>query len=516
MNEKVIFWKDEEAAHPEWSELLPGRPWHFDAVNLEESRRMIWLETFDWRLWQRGLVLFCCGDFFLLYDLERWCEVSRQFCSDGKRIRFAAELPEGDCRTRVESAAGGRALLRLVALSRRDRSFSGAMAAAEPQLRLDLSLLRLHGIHKSRRSGMALLYLRRLSHDEVPGDNFEHFLSRHGFQTVSAPVDILIHLLRLIGRRPLDYSMKITTELTPDLPVGTAVMRLLHDNFRLIHVNETGIRADIDREFLHDYRVAFRRSRTLLTAFGFCFQAAPLAEMRTKFRHWANATNCLRDCDVLLESRDRYLALLPPELHPGLLLFFRRIATIRHGELLTLREALSGDKYHDFCCRWRELLLDSRLLLRPDPGLPIAVAAGMEIYRCYRKVVRGGRKLDADTGDVALHRVRIQCKKLRYLLEFFSGIFPPAVRKRVASLKKLQDTLGAYNDMAVQIATLQSKIDDPDCRLRPAAVAAVGGLIAVLATDKKRLRHEFRTGFEAFASERNVAFFRKYFRSEPP
>lgn len=49
--------------------------------------------------------------------------------------------------------------------------------------------------------------------------------------------------------------------------------------------------------------------------------------------------------------------------------------------------------------------------------------------------------------DAALHRFRIEAKKLRYTLEFFEPLFP-GVEKRLEALREAQDLLGALHDLA--------------------------------------------------------------------
>lgn len=50
--------------------------------------------------------------------------------------------------------------------------------------------------------------------------------------------------------------------------------------------------------------------------------------------------------------------------------------------------------------------------------------------------------------DPALHRCRIEAKKLRYALEFYEPVFGVAARARLKLLKEMQDRLGAVHDRA--------------------------------------------------------------------
>ena len=59
--------------------------------------------------------------------------------------------------------------------------------------------------------------------------------------------------------------------------------------------------------------------------------------------------------------------------------------------------------------------------------------------------------MGSDTPDEALHKVRIHCKKLRYLIEFFSELLPEGETEQIEKqLRRLQTCLGLFNDCSVQ------------------------------------------------------------------
>ena len=82
---------------------------------------------------------------------------------------------------------------------------------------------------------------------------------------------------------------------------------------------------------------------------------------------------------------------------------------------------------------------------------------------CDRLLARGAAISDGSPAG-ALHRVRIDAKKLRYLLEFFRDRF--RVERQVRALKRLQDNLGDLHDLQVQRAVL----DRQDAAARTSAV----------------------------------------------
>ena len=54
--------------------------------------------------------------------------------------------------------------------------------------------------------------------------------------------------------------------MSPAIHASEACRRILAHLAQIIRLNEDGIRKDIDTEFLHDFRVAVRRARSLLTS----------------------------------------------------------------------------------------------------------------------------------------------------------------------------------------------------------------------------------------------------------
>ena len=59
-----------------------------------------------------------------------------------------------------------------------------------------------------------------------------------------------------------------------------------------------GTIADVDSEFLHDFRVAVRRTRSLQRQLEPVFPPEPLAHFRSEFRWLQQATGPVRDLDV--------------------------------------------------------------------------------------------------------------------------------------------------------------------------------------------------------------------------
>jgi CHAD domain-containing protein len=60
-----------------------------------------------------------------------------------------------------------------------------------------------------------------------------------------------------------------------------------------------------------------------------------------------------------------------------------------------------------------------------------------------------GRSVDTQSSDKALHRLRIDGKRLRYQLEFLSGAYGAPLANAIRTLKRLQSHLGGVQDAHV-------------------------------------------------------------------
>jgi CHAD domain-containing protein len=253
---------------------------------------------------------------------------------------------------------------------------------------------------------------------------------------------------------------------------------------------------DIDTEFLHDYRVAIRRIRSLLTLVRKVFPAAVSRGLRRRFGELARDTNRLRDIDVYLLSEDHYRAQLPPGLRPELDPMFDELRRERKRELARLRRRWRSVSYREEMAAIDDWFAgDMPAGTRADS--PIGALAAREVDRAYRRVAAAGLKVDEDTPHEDVHALRIECKKLRYLLEWFEPLFAALpYRQVVRRLKRLQTVLGSFNDFSTQQLALQQYLDRGPRDNR--AAAAVGGLIASLYRQQGEARAQVVERFASF------------------
>ncbi len=108
-----------------------------------------------------------------------------------------------------------------------------------------------------------------------------------------------------------------------------------------------------------------------------------------------------------------------------------------------------------------------------DTALTLIDFAESRLRRLRKKVLALAAAARIDNPS-SLHALRIGIKRLRYALEFFAPLASPkAMRRMLAHLTTLQNTLGQINDLASAGDLLMNCADD-DSRLRE-AVTLIGG-----------------------------------------
>lgn len=188
--------------------------------------------------------------------------------------------------------------------------------------------------------------------------------------------------------------------------------------------------------------------------------------------HWVgDALGAARDADVSLMVLEAEAAKLGPMDQRGadkILAAARSERGVAHKKLL---DVMASDRY---LMTLRSLEAVSRRS-PPTPAelwqyldMPAATATAKLGQAQWRSVRRAVRRLGGAPSDEALHRLRIQTKRLRYLTEAATTVVRPAPSRRSAasmatSAAQLQDVLGELHDAVVNERWLR------DVAARPAS-----------------------------------------------
>jgi len=273
--------------------------------------------------------------------------------------------------------------------------------------------------------------------------------------------------------------------------LAEALRTYLQAQFQKIEMEEAGIIAAADPEHLHRFRVALRRSRSLLGEMRSNL-VPELEDLRRQMAEVACQTNVCRDADVLLAQWGHWQARLPDFLAPGLGALEKPLRQRRdhaHRQVVAL---LRSPEYHAFKENWRRWLSQP-----PDawmqPGWDDDLEALLErrIQRRRRRLGKRLTRLNAQIPPDCLHQIRIAVKKLRYLMEFaLITTEKKRFRKMIERIRPLQDRLGRHHDAAVQGIWLR-QIFLESSRLTRRSAAALGWLLHDLDRRQRRIAAKF-------------------------
>ena len=265
----------------------------------------------------------------------------------------------------------------------------------------------------------------------------------------------------------------------------------------IMRVNEPGLVARLDVEFLHDYRVAVRRTRSLLSHFGDVLTTRRRDWARRFFSDLGRRTGAARDLDVLLLELPSYAGRLPVERREGLAALRQRFEHDVDREYAAFSRWLGSKTYRRGLDRWLRTL---EVLGAHPSEETIAELAAQAIAQTASKVFKQAKKIARSDDDEPVHRLRIRCKKLRYVLEFSRSLTPGGeVGELISALKRLQDVLGTFQDLVVHgprlEATAEREPADPDLAL------ATGWLLAELEQRHREVRKTVDDTVERFRRE---------------
>lgn len=279
-----------------------------------------------------------------------------------------------------------------------------------------------------------------------------------------------------------------------------AVFRALFESMR---AHEAGARSSEGVEALHDYRVAVRRTRSGLGQLPGVFPRQIERRFKLGFSWLGERTAPLRDLDVHLLALPRFREWLGREPGRALDPIERELRELHAREQRELVAAFDSRRYAILCAAWGEFLaapVPARTTLR-NARRPVLDVALERIGRAHGRVLRKGEAIGLDSSPSELHRLRIECKKLRYLLEFFRELLAEReVELVVAALKTLQDDLGLYQDLTVQrdfMLGIESRPATPESGATREAAARIVRRIDELQAVQGEA---FRAHFAAFRS----------------
>lgn len=474
-------------------------------VGTGKQKNLILLDNFDWDICQSGLLLIQENkDEFQLLDGND--NLLASCCVQGES-RFWWQLPTGNLADKLEELSPIRAFVPKYSCYLKTDHF--AITNTDEKIVVRMELYSVIGSNNLNFYFIKTLPLR--------GYKKEYSQIRKCLAAIKPEElpDLNLRSLLLPSRSEVNHpEKKAIFELTAAEPAEAAISRMAVKMIQLARCQEQGVIDDIDTEFVHQYRVNIRKTRSLISLFKKSFSLERYQLFKTELKSLGSQTNELRDLDVFLLDQDYYCKMLPETLWPGLDHIFRRIKRRRTTAFKRVANYLAGTAYlEQISCLLRTLHQLPELATKQS-GMKIKQLAGKKIISQYQLIHADGIAINADTPDQAVHDLRIECKKLRYLLEFFTELFPAKeVRQLVKLLKVLQDNLGRFNDFSVQREFLMHLGQGKN--LSADQLASINGLTAVLFNKQVNERSLVVDNITVFIDESISDQFKKLFETDP-
>jgi len=498
-------------------------------VGPAEKINRSFLDSFDWRLWNAGYVLERLSTpgrtALLLRDrasADKWGAVV--LATDHHTIpRFVADLPAGFLRDRIGPLLSMRALMplaevrgqRCMVIWRDDEGKEVVRGSLE-----DVRVLPAGGRGKGEPVGLRL-FLEPVRGYEKALEKLTGRLAREdGFQPKKG--GLFEDAMTRLGQIPGGYSSKLNLTLMPDMRADEAMQVILRTLFDAMTQNEQGLINDVDTEFLHDFRVAIRRTRSALAQIKGVLPERTVSKYKTAFRWLGQATGPMRDLDVYLLTFNDYRDYLPDDFRDSLDPLKAELERRRARAFKAVVRVLKGACYKRLKEDWTATLDGLRAApssapkAAPKAACPVREVADARIWKLYKKVLAEGGAITDESPPEALHELRKTCKKLRYLMEFFRNLYDgDLVKGRIKALKTLQDDLGAFQDYAVQadtLAMLAEEMEEAGTAPRE-TLLAMAILTGALMDRQQAARDAFAGIFDAFAAKDSRAQFKALYKS---
>ena len=317
-------------------------------------------DTFDWRLFARGMSVSAgsgkCGPELQIFDHDRQETIA--VVPGGVPSGFARDFPAGHVRDLVTDIIYVRRLLPQLEIIARRSPMTIRDKEGKIVLRLSFDSLKA----KCPDGGRPVPLGRYLTVEPVRG--YRKAMRKSGKllqkRFAAKPCDLPVHIegMRAIGITPGDYSSKLRLQLQPSMTAREA-SRLIHLNLLdSMRKNEQGAARNIDPEFLHDLRVAVRRTRSALSQLDKdVLPADIIARAKNEFRWIGQQTNRMRDMDVYLIDYPLLQSSLPKQYQAHLQPLEGYLLAQSRLELKNVARMIRSKRYRDICDHWHAYLL---------------------------------------------------------------------------------------------------------------------------------------------------------------
>jgi|LNAP01.1.fsa_nt_gb inorganic triphosphatase YgiF len=235
--------------------------------------------------------------------------------------------------------------------------------------------------------------------------------------------------------------------LTRKMNANIAFKEIVWECINQLQLNLNVVLHTSDIEGVHQMRIALRRLRSAFILFKLILGHKKCAFILSELKWLSDILGKARDIDVLLTQTipsitDQF------KHHQGLLTL-QQLALQRQLAVYDfIRQALLSQRYNCLLltiCSW----LENEKWKETKKHYKLLTVATRTLNKFHKQLLRHNDNL-TDMSPEYMHATRIASKRLRYLAEFFTSLYPTKdCTKFIKILAQVQECLGQINDITV-------------------------------------------------------------------
>jgi CHAD domain-containing protein len=374
-----------------------------------------------------------------------------------RMVDFPWELEPGTLRQRVEAVAGTRRLLPVAEVAPEGAQLDVMDEAGKTIARLGIVAGRARAAAR-RSPWQALPPFLTLSalrgYDAQCAGALAIIASRPGLQP--GALSLQAHVLQAIGVEPPQDVSVYRVEFDPEVCADVGSRQAQRELLRILLANEAGAVDAVDCQFLHDFRAALLRVRTLLAHLPAGLPSAEHVHLEAELAWLDGITAPAGALDVLLTGLRAPVGSTDATQHRRVLEHVERLqADARH----TLAAQLTGERYRRLMRRWQALLADERPGAHDGRGPALLKAiVSARASQLHERMLSDIGHVRAETSAHELQRIRVDARMLGDLLGIAASLYDPEDLASVQrALGSLQSTLGELDDACAQASWLRQQ-----------------------------------------------------------
>jgi len=244
--------------------------------------------------------------------------------------------------------------------------------------------------------------------------------------------------------------------------IESALAEILANQLRRIEYNYNGALKGAKPEFLHDMRVAIRRARFALRLFAPFVDSEKCYKIRESLAALNSKSGAVRDLDISI-GRLKIL-FIKHRLNPGIRnrIFSELLAQHKKARGYMLK-VLTSSRYEDTIGSIDNFIKELKAIKSaPCKDKDMGKVLNKLTKEHLDKLAKWGNWNVKELSSGDLHKMRIDFKRARYLMEFYLLCKPPQkdIKKDIASFAFFQDILGKHQDALTVINKIKKVSED--------------------------------------------------------